>query len=140
MADNNPAHQIKLTQRNLPRIVRAASLGATKAIQAKVAGVDESTFYRWLQRGRDEPDTIFAELVDALDAAEAAAAERMLAVVTKAAAGGNWLPAAWILERRFGYIKTERQEVQADVRTTTSAMSDEELEALIAEAGGGPTD
>lgn len=45
------------------RILSALSLGAWKKTACAWAGIDYTTFKRWMRRGRDEPDT-YPELAD----------------------------------------------------------------------------
>lgn len=81
------------------RLVEAVRAGAHYGLAAQYAGIDRTTFQRWLQKGR-EGDPLFADLVAEIEQAEAQNAVVNLGLIRKAAMAGTWQAAAWILERR----------------------------------------
>jgi len=80
-------------------------------VAAQYAGIGESTYYEWLQRGR-EGESPFAEFAEAIKEAEAQAEVRNMALIQQAAQAGTWQASAWYLERRYPsrYGRRERLE------------------------------
>jgi hypothetical protein len=87
------------------RVIEAITLGCTYEIAASYAGISESTLFRWLASGRDEEDKQYTAFYRSVKEAEAVSAVRNLASIAQAAKDGQWAAAAWLLERRHGYIK-----------------------------------
>lgn len=88
----------KRTTATLKRITQALDLGATRALAAAASGISYETLRAWCA---DDP-----RVARACEQAEAAGAQRALEVVKAAAAKGDWAAAAWLLERRHGYVRT----------------------------------
>ena len=103
------ARPSKLTAETQARFLQGLKLGLTIELAANYAGVGKSTVYRWLSRG-DEEDGQYREFRDAVKEAEGICAAQCMARILKAAEGGSWQSAAWIMERRFGY--SARQEIR----------------------------
>lgn len=80
-------------------LVRA---GNTVEIAAEAVGIGESTFYSWMDRGeRGKPaDRPYKAFREAVEQARGEAESILVARVAKAAQGGSWQAAAWLLERR----------------------------------------
>lgn len=91
----------KLTPDVQNAIVSALRAGNYQETAARYAGIAEPTFYSWLARGRDEPDSIYGEFLEAVESAKAASEVRDIALIDKAAANGSWQAAAWKLERKY---------------------------------------
>jgi type II secretory pathway component PulJ len=80
-----------------------------------------------MRRGAEEDeDGMFSQFYQAVKQSEGHAAASCMARIVKAAEGGQWQSAAWIMERRFGY--SARQEVR--VGSTDDSL--DEVEDLIA--------
>jgi transposase len=86
------------------------------AVDAAVtAGIDESTFYDWMRRGKkgEEPFAQFAQSV------KAAKRERVQALCEQISSDPTWQAKAWLLERtdpkRFG--RNDRVKLDAKVET-----------------------
>ena len=123
----------KLTEETRARFIKGLKLGLTYELAASYAGVDVRTVYGWLQRGKQETDTIYSQLVHAVKESEGTCAAACMARIQKAAEGGQWQAAGWIMERRFGY--SQRQEVRVD--TSEDALDGvEDLIARVAAAAG----
>ncbi|MFQ5592173.1 MAG: transposase [Phycisphaerae bacterium] len=124
------ARPTKLTPEVHAAIIEAIELGATYEHAAGYAGIDESTFYRWRNRGEAELARVgasprrsvrkseepFVEFRKALKKAVGVAAVRWLRVLEEAASGkrdGQWQAAAWKLERRHprDYGRFDRHDV-----------------------------
>jgi transposase len=91
----------KLNQETHDRIVNAIRAGNYQDTAAAYAGIDEATFYRWMERGREETEGIYCEFRKAVENAKAAAEVRDVALIDRAAQDGSWQAAAWKLERKF---------------------------------------
>jgi transposase-like protein len=103
----------KLTPELQEEILRGIRAGAYPEVAAQRVGIGSSTFYQWMQRGRQareagHPDQ-FTEFAEAVEEAKGHAETRAVAVVLKAAEK-SWRAAAWWLERtrpqRYGHKHT----------------------------------
>ena len=110
------------------RIVQAIVGGNDNKVAAAYAGIGESTFYAWLERGRKErarlaaspnarpraKETPFVEFLASIQKAQADAETRNVALIAKAAQEGTWTAAAWWLERKYPerWGRKERQQVE----------------------------
>tara|TARA_Y100000114_G_scaffold63973_1_gene58599 strand:+ start:18 stop:470 length:453 start_codon:yes stop_codon:yes gene_type:complete len=95
----------RLTEETQRKICEAILLGCTYDIAASYAGISQRSLYEWLSRGRDGQGKKFKDFYAAVKNAESMNAVRNLASIAQAAKDGNWTAAAWMLERRHGYIK-----------------------------------
>lgn len=86
---------------------------------ASYAGIDDSTYRRWLQR--EEPE--FRAFRAAVKKAQADAEVRNVGIVLKAAPT-HWQAAAWWLERSFPDRYGRRTRIDADVNVTAKPMVD----------------
>ncbi len=75
--------------------------GYTVEQACELAGIGRTTFYAWLSRGSQQPNSIYGAFVDAIKKAEAESELLLLQRIEKAAERGQWQAAAWMLERRF---------------------------------------
>ncbi len=98
----------KLTDKAQAAIVEALHLGATYRLAAESAGISEGTFYRWMNG--DTPRQ--RKFQKAIKAAQSNASLGALDKIQRAAEGGSWQAAAWLLERRhpseYGRNRRER--------------------------------
>ncbi len=122
----------KLTPEVTSRLVEGIRLGLTNKLAAAYAGIGESTYYLWLQQGRDG-DPAKLELLESLKKAEAQSAAQALATIKRAAMDGNWTSAAWLLERRHGYRREQALEADEDVQVQelVDPNSTEGREAIV---------
>lgn len=141
----------KLTTEVRDRIVQALTAGNYQETAALYAGIDQGTYYRWMERGRIERDrinagekplkaeTIYREFREAVETARAQAEVRNAGIINKAANDGTWQAAAWYLERshpqRWGRIN--RTEISGPeggpIRTEVDLV---DLEARLSAALG----
>lgn len=91
----------KLTPDLQDAIVSAIRMGNYVETAVAYAGIHKDTFYTWMQRGKDEPGSIYADFSDAVEKAKADSEVRDVALIQKAANDGSWQAAAWKLERKF---------------------------------------
>lgn len=95
----------RLTDETQRKVCEAVLLGCTYDIAASYAGISQRSLYEWLARGRDGHSKRYKDFYAAVKNAESMNAVRNLASIAQAAKDGNWTAAAWMLERRHGYIK-----------------------------------
>lgn len=115
----------KLQPHLIETICKHLRLGHTQATACRLARVSESTYYEWLGRGDQEPNSLFAEFSEAVKEAMAQAEDDALQTIRDAARPwtrtvvserpgengqkllftevveerGQWQAAAWFLER-----------------------------------------
>ncbi|MFC1639820.1 hypothetical protein ACFL3B_03540, partial [Gemmatimonadota bacterium] len=99
----NAGRPTKLTPELAETIVEAIRGGNYAQVAAATAGISEMTFYSWLKRGTDEPDSIYGEFAEAVLTASGEAEQEKLDRLRREvqADDGDWKAAAWWLERRF---------------------------------------
>lgn len=94
----------KLTAEVQARIVAAVRDGAPREDAALAAGISVHTFMQWVERGRvgkRRPTTpLYAQFAHAIEKADAESVVHAVAVVRKAIAEGQWVPAMTFLERK----------------------------------------
>lgn len=91
----------KLSKDIVDKLVQALALGATYDLACRYAGIERTTFYKWMKRGEAGEDAQFVNLFNAIKDIEARAALGWLAKIEEAARDGSWQAAAWKLERRY---------------------------------------
>lgn len=101
----------KLTDETQARLVQAIRLGATYEHACNYAGLGYSTFRRWMVDGEKAQRGKFKEFWDAIKKAEGDATVGWLAKIEKAANEGQWVAAAWKLERRYPQEYGKRQAI-----------------------------
>lgn len=87
----------KYSKAVVDRIVEALELGATHELASACGGIAYSTFKAWM----NDKEAFLA----AVQKAESKSALVALDRVRFAAQTGEWQAAAWLLERRHGYVK-----------------------------------
>ena len=93
------ARPTKLTPQVHERIVRAVRAGNYAEQSARAAGIAASTYYRWLEQGKQAKHGIQRELYEAVKRAEAEAEVHAVAVLRKQMPD-DWRAALAYLERR----------------------------------------
>jgi len=100
----------KLTPELQEQICKYISIGVPNKVAAQACGINEATFYRWIERGNAQETGVYRKFCEALKKAAAQSISRDVAIIEKAAHEGKWQASAWKLERRhpemFG-AKTE---------------------------------
>jgi hypothetical protein len=74
-------------------LLKVISTGTPRDLAGPAVGIHKATFYRWLHMS--------APLREAVEEAEAAAVNRRLERLDRAAESGTWQVDAWFLERRY---------------------------------------
>ena len=97
------ARPSKLTEDVKRRFLTSIRAGNDKKVAAAMAGIGESTLYRWLETAEkeDAPEE-FREFRESLTQAEAEAEVAAVARIQQAAQNGRWQASAWWLERKYG--------------------------------------
>jgi len=90
----------KLTPEVQDRIIQALKAGNYVETAAEYAGIGKTTFYRWMEQGKQASRGIYREFRDAVMRARAEAEARNVAIIQQAAPD-DWRAAAWWLERAF---------------------------------------
>lgn len=131
------------------RLLEALRSGNFIDDACQYAGIAESTYYSWMDRGRRErarinagekPETAEApwlELFDKVQQARSEAVVRNVHLIQRAASDGTWQAAAWFLERtrpdKFGRrIATEVSGPNGGPVEVDVAVTPEQLSARIA--------
>ena len=102
----------KLNPEVTDRFINGLKLGLTYELAASYAGVNVRSIYGWMQRGRDEGEGQYFQFLQAVNQAEGACAAICMGRIQKAAEGGSWQAAGWIMERRYGY--SQQQQIKVD--------------------------
>ena len=131
------ARPSKLTQELTDRIVLAIRAGNYSKVAAEMAGIGETTFYRWMELGAKEDATKqYREFRESIKRAEAEAEVRSVALIRQAADSGTWQAAAWYLERkhgdRWGRNDKIRQEVSGPDGKPVPLSLEEAKKAVLA--------
>ena len=89
----------KLTPEVREKIVSAIRAGNYAQVAAEYAGISRSTFFRWLDRGRQAQRGLYRDLFEAVEAAEREAEVRAVAILQKHM-DESWQAAMAFLERK----------------------------------------
>jgi transposase len=114
-------------------ILDAIEAGNYFSVACSIAGVDFSTFSRWMKRGRSKApeDAEFCAFRKAVKRAEAHGEAKQLGHVTTAAES-TWQAAAWYLERKYPKRWSRPQTTPPKPAKPLSQMTREELDAYEA--------
>ena len=104
------ARPTKLTPEVQELIVDGINAGLTFRLTCARAGVNPSTFYRWLDQGEAAKTGRYREFCEAVERAKADSALRLVSQITLQAPT-DWRAAAFMLERRFPDDYGKRTEV-----------------------------
>jgi hypothetical protein len=100
----------ELSDEQMSEAVEMAGLGAFESAIARVLGVPENVFMSALRKGKVGEEKRFVEFSKAFYEARKKHLKRNLRVMNDAVEEGDWKPAAWQLERSFGFAKQEQVE------------------------------
>lgn len=129
----------RLTPKVAETIIQAVRAGATISAACARAGIGESTYYEWVQRGTGthknrRANTVYAEFAEALARAEAEL-EVALVAQWRQQMPSDWRAVAEFLARRFPRDWGRRTEVTGAGGGPVEVMSltDEDRKARMAE-------
>lgn len=110
------ARPLKLNEEITKRLCEALAIGCTKKQAAQYAGISVSTFHGWMDRARNRKEPEFLEFLDRIEKANAQRVIANLAVIRRAATEEkNWHAAAWLLERRDGFVRNPESNVEINI-------------------------
>lgn len=92
-------------------------LGNYNTVVCQYLGIHESTWYKWLQEGRDAKRGIKKEFFDTIKKAESHAEIRNVQVIQNAT-NENWQASAWYLERKFHDRWGRKDHINANLEHT----------------------
>lgn len=88
----------KLTPRTVAAVLQNIANGGYIEAACVAAGICKQTYYNWLERAEEDPESCYAEFAEMLERARAQAEIDNISII-KGAAATNWQAAAWLLER-----------------------------------------
>ena len=103
MASRGKGRPTKLTPALQEKICQYIRLGMKYERAAIAAGISESTFYSWKEKGEQQKTGSYRDFLEALKKAEVTGEARLLAKIEQHGSDdkpGKWQALAWILERR----------------------------------------
>jgi transposase-like protein len=129
----------KLTPERYEAIIRYIRNGAAFVHAANAVGIDDNTLYRWIKKGTEDPESIFGLFVEDLKRAKAAAINRNVLIVQRAAED-DWTAAKWLLTildpTIFGNKTIVKNEISGPegkpIEHKVVYISDDELRKLAA--------
>jgi hypothetical protein len=139
------ARPTKLTPEVVKKIVLAINAGNYAKVAAQMAGIGETTYYRWLELS-EKPNARkeYREFRESIERAEAEAEVIALTRVRQAADNGDWKAAGWFLERkhgdRWGRNDKIRQEISGVDGAPIMLSIDEAKKAVLAFLEEGETE
>jgi hypothetical protein len=110
------ARKSKLTEELIKEAYRLVSAGNYIKDIPPILGIDDSTWFRWLNEGEKAKSGMKREFYETVKKAEKDAIARNVALIQRAAQEGNWQAAAWWLERKYfeDWGRKERVDLAAD--------------------------
>lgn len=119
-----PRLKNKLTPKLIEKLGIAFELGLKSADAAAYAGCTVGTYYRWMAQAKNGAgDPRLQLMLKVVEESKARCVERNLNIIQEAAMNGQWVAAAWILERRFGWRKDGPiEEVPDDLAEVSSDL------------------
>jgi transposase len=91
----------KLTPERQQKFIDALSAGNYLEVAAHYAGISHTTFYRWMEQGKEQSSGQYHEFCAAVKKAQIDSEVARVARITQAASQGTWTADAWYLERRY---------------------------------------
>jgi hypothetical protein len=92
------ARPAKLTPELTQEITTHIRDGNSPTISATLVGISSSTYFNWMSKGSNQ-EPKFMEFLESIERAKAQSIVNRVAYIARAADGGNWRAAAWLLER-----------------------------------------
>lgn len=108
-------------------IVETIRDGNYQTVAVAKAGIGQSTFHRWMERGTLDGDehADYREFRASVEAAEADAEILHIQRIAAASKAGSWTASAWWLERRFPERWSRKDTLQHEGADAFAAFLDE---------------
>jgi transposase len=126
----------KMTPARYEAIIKYIRNGAHLSHAANAVGIDDTTIYRWVKWGIEDPESLYGLFVEDLQRAKGLAILRNVTIVQRAAED-DWNAAKWLLSvldpQVFGNkstVKTELSTIDGGTIESGFFISDEELKKL----------
>jgi hypothetical protein len=107
--------ELKLNKELIDKAHRLISEGHYAVVVCTYLGIDESTFYKWINKAKQDIEankkSIYVEFFQSINEAEAKAEMRHLQNIAKAATDGTWQASAWLLERKHKNRWSQKQDI-----------------------------
>lgn len=107
--------ELKLNKELIDKAHRLISEGHYAVVVCNYLGIDESTFYKWINKAKSDMEankkSIYVEFFQSVNEAEAKAEMRHLQNIAKAATDGTWQASAWLLERKHKNRWSQKQDI-----------------------------
>lgn len=131
------ARPTKLTPEITERICMAIRAGNYAKVAAAMAGIGETTYYKWLEMAElPTAKKEYKEFRESIERAEAEAEVVAIARIRQAADNGDWKAAGWYLERkhgeRWGRNDKLRQEITGANGAPVAISLEEAKKAVLA--------
>lgn len=107
----------ELSEEQMEEAIEMASIGAFEKAIARVLGVNESVFITSLRKGHLGESKRYADFAKRFYEARKQHMKKNLKAINNATEEGDWKPAAWQLERSFGFHKQEHVEHEVGPQT-----------------------
>jgi AcrR family transcriptional regulator len=114
----------KITLEQLDPAIEALKRGATYKLAAEAAGVAQSTFYKYLRKGREGANPMWKEFFKRVQAANHERSQLMLQRIEEGSRK-DWRAAAWLLETRYLYRKNAPMDIPEEepIKKTTDPIA-----------------
>ncbi len=121
----------KLDTESRVKLLKAIRYGNDKKVACALAGISETTLYRWLEQAQKKNARVeLREFRESFERAEAEAEVMKVSHITQAANNGRWQAAAWWLERKH----PERWGQQTKIKAEVSGPNGEPIAISVEEA------
>lgn len=113
----------KFTNEVVETIQRAIECGNLRGTAARIAGVNPTTFSRWMRQGTEEPDGPYGAFREMVYVAEATRESGLVGVIFDAAKEGDWKAASWLLACTGGQRWRPKDREKVDEMTASELVS-----------------
>lgn len=124
-------------KRRVDRLLQALRAGNYITVACQFAGIDESAYYRWMERGESEASGTHHDFRERVLEARSSAEVESLVQIRQAANSGTWQAAAWYLERSFPHRwgRFNRTELSGHVAVDITELDNKITTLLATEPG-----
>ena len=123
----------KLTPEIKEKIGKNIRLGMSIKNAVIAAGIHESTYYDWINKGEKATRGLYAEFSEYITECKAISEQRHVGIIVKAASKGEWQASKFILQSRFPkeWGRTDNLNITGKIKTEEehAPLTDEIIEA-----------